>query len=160
MKRKEAVWITNYTFWVQRPQNNESANSIHISINYCCSIPHYRLWNYTSGAESFLSMSLNQTIQGKVLSVLCSDRPTNVMFVDKTQHQHGCSSNLLGQSLLCLIKQDTVNPIWVSPWTPAHSTYKKQTPSVIKTAIPLTKGRNIRLHISSVSFVLLWTATI
>jgi hypothetical protein len=66
------------------------------------------------------------------------------MFVDKTQHQHGCSSNLLGQSFLCLNRQHTVNPICASHWAAVYSTNKKQTSSVIKTAIQLTKGRNIR----------------
>jgi len=53
VKREEEILLTNCTFWLQRPQNNESTNSIHISINYCCNISHYRLWNYTSGASPF-----------------------------------------------------------------------------------------------------------
>jgi len=53
VRREEAVWLSNFTFWVQRPQKNASTNSIHISINFCFNTSHYILCNYTVGASPF-----------------------------------------------------------------------------------------------------------
>lgn len=128
-----------------------------MSTNYCCNTSYCRLSNYTSGALSV--DRTNCKIQRKLLSVPCSDRPTkNIVFVDKTQHQHCCSSNLLEQ--LPLFDQARHCKSNLSLSVGGILQHIQKANIVIKTAIALTKGRNFRLHIHSVSFVLLCAATI